>query len=63
MNHYERIQNRESVVEENINLGRFFESATGDKTIVNNLNIHEFKNEILLDYTGDFEMIGSMLIG
>ena len=60
---YERTQNRENVVEEDINLGRVFESATGNKTYVKGLNLLEIKSEILLDYTGFFEMIGSMLIG
>ena len=27
------------------------------------LNIHEFKPETLLEYTGDFELNGSMIIG
>ena len=30
---------------------------------VKSLNLPEIKNEILLAYTGDFEMIGSMFIG
>ena len=37
--------------------------ATTDKIYVNGLNLHENKNEILENYTGDFELIGSMLIG
>ena len=48
---------------EDIDLGRFFELATSKKTSVNGLDLHEIKNEILEDYTGDFELIGSMLIG
>ena len=46
-----------------INIGRFFELATTDRQYVNALNLHEIKNEILEDYTGDFELIGSMLVG
>ena len=59
----ERRQIRENVVEEDIDLGRFFELVSSDKTYVNNLNLHEIKNEILQDYTGDFELNGKMIIG
>ena len=52
----ERRQKRENIVEEN-DLGRFFEMASSDKIYVNNLKLHEIKNEILEDYTGDFELI------
>ena len=58
----ERRQKRENIVED-IDIGRFFELATTDKIYVNSLNLHEIKNEILEIYTGDFELIGSMLIG
>ena len=53
----ERRQKRENMVDD-IDLGRFFELATSNKIYVNNLNLHEIKNEILQDYTGDFELIG-----
>ena len=59
----ERRQKRENMVGEDIDLGRFFELATTIKKIVNGLYLHEIKSEILEDYTGDFELIGSMLIG
>ena len=58
----ERRQKRENMVED-INIGRFFELATADRQYVNGLNLHEIKNDILEDYTGDFELIGSMLVG
>ena len=58
----ERRQKRENIVED-IDIGRFFELATTDRGYVNGLNLHEIKNEILEDYTGDFELIGSMLVG
>ena len=58
----ERRQKRENLLED-INVGRFFELATTDRQYVNGLNLHEIRNEILEDYTGDFELIGSMLIG
>ena len=58
----ERIQKKENVVED-IDIGRFFESATINKRYVNGLNLHEYKNETLEDYTGDFELIGSTVIG
>ena len=48
---------------EDIDIGRFFESATSNNIYVDNLNLHEIKNEILKDYTGDFELIGKMIIG
>ena len=41
----------------------FFELASTNKIFVNSLFLHEVKNETLLDYAGDFELIGSMLIG
>ena len=53
----ERRQKRKNMVED-IDLGRFFELATSNKIYVNNLNLHEIKNEILHDYTGDFELNG-----
>ena len=58
----ERRQIKENMVED-INVGRFFELATTDRQYVNALNLHEIKNEILEDYTGDFDLIGSMLVG
>ena len=48
---------------EDIDLGRFFELATSNKIYVNSLNLHEIKNEILQDCTGDFELNGLMNIG
>ena len=58
----ERRQKRENIVED-IDIGRFFELATSDKIHVNGLNLHEIQNEVLEDYRGDFELIGSMLVG
>ena len=54
-----RQQKRENLVEEDIDLvglGRFFELATSNNLYVNNLNLHEIKNDFLQDYTGDFEL-------
>ena len=59
----ERRQKREIIAEEDIDVGRFFELATSNKIYVNNLNLHEIKDEILQDYTGDFELYGLMTIG
>ena len=53
----------ENSVEEDFDLGRIFQLATTNKINVNGLNLHETENEILEDYAGDFELIGSMLIG
>ena len=58
----ERRQKRENMVDD-IDLGRFFELATSNKIYVNNLNLHEIKNEFLQDYTGDFELNGKMING
>ena len=58
----ERRRKGENMVED-INVGRFFELATTGRQYVNALYLHEIKNEILEDYTGDFELIGSMLVG
>ena len=46
-----------------IDLSKFFNLATIDQIYVNNLNLHEIKNEILQDYTSDYELIGSMING
>ena len=60
----ERRQRRENMVEDiDIDIGRFFELTTSNSIYVDNLNLHEIKNEILEDYTGDFELIGKMIIG
>ena len=58
----ERRQRRENVVGD-IDTGGFFELATSDSIYVHNLNLHEIKDEILEDYTGDFELFGKMIIG
>ena len=58
----EREQKRENIVED-IDIGRFFELATTSRKYVNGLNLHEIKKDFLEDYTGDFELIGSMLVG
>ena len=51
------------MVGEDINLGEIFEVATTNKKNVKGLYLHEMESKNLDDYTGDFEMIGSMLIG
>ena len=58
----ERRQNKENI-KEDIDIGRFFEIATTNRKYVNGLNLHEIKIENLEGYTGDFELIGSMLVG
>ena len=57
----ERRQKREYMADD-IDLGRFYELATSNKIYGNKLNLHE-KNEILQDYTGDFELKGKIIIG
>ena len=34
-----------------------------NKIEVINKNLHEIKNEILLDYVGEFEMVGNLKVG
>ena len=48
---------------EDIDLGRSCGLATNDKIYVNSLNLLENKNQILQDYTGDFELNGIVIIG
>ena len=50
-------------MDEYIGIGRSFELATTNKNYVEGLNLHEIESETLQDYLGDFELIGSMLIG
>ena len=53
----ERRQRRENMVEDiGIDTGIFFELATSDSIYVDNLNLHEIKDEFLEYYTGDFEL-------
>ena len=59
----ERRQKRENILDEDINIGKFFEIATSDKIYVNKFTLHQIKNDILEDYTGDFELNGLMIIG
>ena len=56
-------QKRENIIDEDFDLGRFFELASFKKVYVTGINLHEIKIEILLDYTGDFELIGLMVAG
>ena len=55
-----RKQKRENVLEEDIDLGRFFELATSNKKDVNGLNLHEIKTESFEIYTGVLELIGEI---
>ena len=58
----ERKQKREFSTDGDFDLGRFFELASCDKIYVTSLNLHEIKNKILQDHTGDFELNGLMII-
>ena len=60
---YERKQKKDNIRDVNIDFSRFFELATTNRMYVNSLNLHEVKNEPLLDYKGDFKLNGFMLIG
>ena len=59
----ERKQKRENTVDQDVDIGRFFELATINKIYVNGSKLHEIKYEILVDYSGDFEMIGRLKVG
>ena len=59
----ERMQKRQILIDEDFELDRFFEPAASNKIYVKSLNLHEIKNEILQDYTSDFELNGLMIIG
>ena len=50
----ERKQKSENILDEDTDLGIVFELATVNKNYVNGLNLHEIRNENLLDYEGDF---------
>ena len=52
-----------NITDEDFDLGKFLELASSDKFYVTGLNLHEFKNEVLLDYKGDFESYGWKIIG
>ena len=54
---------RENILDEDIDIGRFFELATNNEIYVNGLKLNQIKSEILLHYTGDFESVASMFIG
>ena len=56
-------QKRQNLIDEGFDLCRFFELASSDKIYVNSLNLHEIKNEVLQDYTGDYELNGIKIIG
>ena len=62
MKQNERKQKIENVVED-IDICRCFELTTTNKRYVNGLYLNETTSGFLEDYTGDFELIGSMMIG
>ena len=59
----ERKQKRENLIDEDIDLGNFFELASSDKIYVSGLNLHEIKNELLLDCRSDCELNGLLDVG
>ena len=64
MKQYQRIPIRENATQKKgIDFGRFLDLPTSNRIQVNGLNLHHIKGEMFLDCTGDFEAIGSMLIG
>ena len=51
------------IIDDDIALGKFFELASSDKTYVTGVNLNEIKGELLVDYTGVFQLNGSMITG
>ena len=45
----QKTKKKTKLIDEDIDLGRFFELATANRKYVNGLNLHEIKNEILED--------------
>ena len=62
LKHNERRQKRKNLIDEDIDLCKFFELATRYKIYVNSINLHEIQSEILQHYTDDFELNGLMLL-
>ena len=61
-NSMKEIKKEKNIVDDEIDLGRFFELTTSIERYVNSINLDENTNETLEDYIGDFVLIGSMLI-
>ena len=55
MKQNEKRQKRQNLIDEDIDSS---DIASSDKIYVNSLNLHENKNQIIQDYTGDFELNG-----
>ena len=53
----------ENIIDGVIDMGKFFELTTSDKTYVTGINEHEIKSQVVPDCTGNFELNGSMVIG
>ena len=58
----ERKQERDNLIDENIDLGIFFKLASSDQKHVCRLNFHEVDTEFLLVYKGDFGVDGLMVV-
>ena len=54
---------KRKVGRKDVDLGRFLKLASFNERYVEGINLHETKIELLEVYTGDFELIGSMIIG
>ena len=54
---------KQKIIEEDIDLRRFFELASSCRIYVTGLNLHENRSEFLLNFTGDFELYGLIVIG
>ena len=64
INQSERSRIRENATaEENIDSRSFFELTISNERYVKRLNFNEIRKENLVDFGGDFELIGSMLLG
>ena len=58
----ERKQEKKFILDDKMDIGRFFELATSNKKYVYALNLHETINEVLLDYRSHFELNVTMVI-
>ena len=62
-NRKNKTEKKKIMREDEVDLSRFFELATSDKIYIDNLNLHEIKNDIMRDYDGVFEMNGTLKVG
>ena len=62
-NRKNKTEKKKIMREDEVDLSRFFELATSDKIYIDNLNLHEIKNDFMRDYDDVFEMNGTLKVG